>query len=188
MLIEYCWEVFQEAHVCKSVHYFYLYLPPSQCLVLCAEIGPHSYLNIHYIFWQFFVMTCSLEIFSKGVLPYAPKLFSILQYTNARYSFRTVFVVTVCRDHLQIPKLPWGNYLYIPHGDLTSFFITLGQLWASDIIVVWICLCPSVCVCCNNEIVHAITHNPLKLESPHLDQKMQNNLHKVLIVLEADWT
>ena len=44
-------------------------------------------------------------------------------------------------------------------------------------------VCPSIRVCGNNELVRAITQHPFKLESPNLDQKMQNILLKVCIVL-----
>ena len=46
-----------------------------------------------------------------------------------------------------------------------------------------VCVC--VCVClsvCQIRVVHAITHHPFKLESPTLDQKMQNILLKVPII------
>ena len=51
------------------------------------------------------------------------------------------------------------------------------------------CLRPCVCVClsvCQLLLVRAITHHPIKLGSPNLDQKMQNILLQVRIVLGAD--
>ena len=49
-------------------------------------------------------------------------------------------------------------------------------------------VCPSVHVCGNNDLVRARTHHLFKLESPNLNQKMQNILLKVPIVLGTDWT
>ena len=40
----------------------------------------------------------------------------------------------------------------------------------------------------NHKLVYVITCHPFKLESPNIDQNMQNILLKVPIVLEADWT
>ena len=50
-------------------------------------------------------------------------------------------------------------------------------------------LCVCVCVClsvCQLLLVRTITRRPFKLGSPNLDQKMQNILLKILIVLGAD--
>ena len=49
-------------------------------------------------------------------------------------------------------------------------------------------VCVSVCVCGNHELFRAITHHPFKLESPNLDQKIQNILLKIPIVLGTGWT
>ena len=53
------------------------------------------------------------------------------------------------------------------------------------------CLCLRLCVCvclsvCQLLLVRAITRHPFKLGSPNLNQKMQNILLKVPIVLGAD--
>ena len=45
-----------------------------------------------------------------------------------------------------------------------------------------------VCVSVNHELVRVIIHDPFKLVSPNLDQKMQSILLKVPIVFGADWT
>ena len=51
-----------------------------------------------------------------------------------------------------------------------------------------VCVCASVCVCvCQLLLVRAITHHTFQLESPDLDEKMQNILLKVPIVFGADW-
>ena len=49
-----------------------------------------------------------------------------------------------------------------------------------------LCLCVCVSVCVSILLVRAITNHPIKLGSPNLDQKMQNILPKVPIVLGAD--
>ena len=51
-----------------------------------------------------------------------------------------------------------------------------------------LCLCVCVYLCvCQLLLVRAITHHKFQLESPDLDEKMQNILLKVPIVLGADW-
>ena len=52
--------------------------------------------------------------------------------------------------------------------------------------------CHHLCLCvyqyvCQLLLVRAITHHTFQLESPDLDEKMQNILLKVPIVLAADW-
>ena len=50
-----------------------------------------------------------------------------------------------------------------------SLIFTRGQFWPSGIVIA--CVCGSVCVCINHELVRSITHHPVKLGSPNLDQR-----------------
>ena len=50
-----------------------------------------------------------------------------------------------------------------------AFLFTRGQFWPSGIVIA--CVCGSVCVCINHELVRTITHRPFKLGSPNLDQR-----------------
>ena len=53
-------------------------------------------------------------------------------------------------------------------------------LWPTGIVIACVCVCVFVCQLL---LVRAITHHPLELGSLNLDQKMQNILLKVPIVL-----
>ena len=61
---------------------------------------------------------------------------------------------------------------YICAAVLTPFF-TRGQFWPSGIVITCVCgsVCVCVCVCINHELVRSITHHPVKLGSPNLDQR-----------------
>ena len=56
--------------------------------------------------------------------------------------------------------------------------------WPTGIVIACVCVC--VCIC-QLLLVRMITHHTFRLESPDLDEKMQNILLKVPIVLGADW-
>ena len=56
--------------------------------------------------------------------------------------------------------------------------------WPKGIVIA--CVCVYLCVC-QLLLVRAITHHTFQLESPDLDEKMQNILLKVPIVLGAGW-
>ena len=63
------------------------------------------------------------------------------------------------------------KFTYIRCDNMCFFyrFITRGQFWPSGIVIA--CVCGSVCVCINHELVRTITHHPVKLGSPNLDQR-----------------
>ena len=58
--------------------------------------------------------------------------------------------------------------------------------WPTGIVIACVCVCVYLCVC-RRLPVRAITHHTFQLESPDLDEKMQNILLKDPIVLGADW-
>ena len=61
-------------------------------------------------------------------------------------------------------------FLKQPHVFYKIFWVfTRGQFWPSGIVIA--CVCGSVCVCINHELVRTITHHPFKLGSPNLDQR-----------------
>ena len=55
-------------------------------------------------FNNLFCITWTLDIFFKEVFPYTSRPYFILEYINAWYSCQTVFLVTLCRICLNIPK------------------------------------------------------------------------------------
>ena len=60
--------------------------------------------------------------------------------------------------------------------------------WHRGIVIACVCVCVCVYLCvCQLLLVRAITHYTFQLESPDLDEKMQNILLKVPVVLGADW-
>ena len=61
-----------------------------------------------------------------------------------------------------------ANWYKIP-----QLIITRGQFWPSGIVITCVCgsVCVCVCVCINYELVRSITHHPVKLGSPNLDQR-----------------
>ena len=56
---------------------------------------------------------------------------------------------------------------------------TRGQFWPSGIVIA--CVCGSVCVCINHELVRTITHRPFKLGSPNLDQRCKTPWFRSLL-------
>ena len=58
-------------------------------------------------------------------------------------------------------------------------------LWPTGIVIACVCVCVCLSVC-QPLLVRAITHHLLKLGSTNLDQKMQDILLKVPIVLGAN--
>ena len=63
--------------------------------------------------------------------------------------------------------------LYIRIISFNNSFFTRSQFWPKGIVVACVCLCacPSVHVCGNHLLVHAINHHPLNLRSPNLDHR-----------------
>ena len=77
-------------------------------------------------------------------------------------------------QHPTIPSVPHQLRIFTrgPFG--------LRVLWSP------LCVCVYLCVC-HLLLVRTITHHTFQLESPNLNEKMQNILLKVPIVLGADW-
>ena len=68
-----------------------------------------------------------------------------------------------------------------------SDFFYPRPFWPTGIVIacVCVCICVSVNFCLSS--VHTITHHTFQLESPDLDEKMQNILLKVPIDWGGDW-
>ena len=64
-------------------------------------------------------------------------------------------------------------YILMMVMQLLWVIFTRGQFWPSGIVVACVCPCvhPSVRVCGNHLLVHAITHRPFKLGSPNFDHR-----------------
>ena len=74
------------------------------------------------------------------------------------------------------PKLDW--------------FVTRGQFWPSGIVVACVCLsvCVSVCVCvCQPRVCPRHKSPRIQARTTKFEQKVQNNLVKVPIVLGGNW-
>ena len=99
-------------------------------------------------------------------------------------------------SYLSLHKIPAaGANVLISYLFCWGLFLNLSEIrtWISNYIH-WICyprpFWPTgiviACVC-QLLLVQMITHHTFQLESPDLDEKMQNILLKVPIVLGADW-
>ena len=105
-------------------------------------------------------------------------------HVQFRYIYWKLCVyVTICNMYLyqNMPSQPPCTYVHasplqnnaLALGDLGLLFIR-GLFWPSGIVIG--CVCVSVCVCINHELVRMITHRSLKLESPNLDHRCKNTL------------
>ena len=76
-------------------------------------------------FDNLFCITWRLGILFKEVFPYTSRLYFILEYINAWYSCRTVFLVTLCRSCLNIPT----NFIRELHTFLTwAFHVSFSSI------------------------------------------------------------
>ena len=106
----------------------------------------------------------------------------VLKSVSLGHQLYTITCMEMEHDHwdlFQVPKFFFFvvNFLYarlnskliILRCCKSHHFFTRGQFWPSGIVIA--CVCGSVCVCINHELVRTITHHPVKLGSPNLDQR-----------------
>ena len=72
--------------------------------------------------------------------------------------------------------------LYVFAAELVrpSHFFTTGDFALRILLLsASVCVCVCLCVSLNHEVVHAVTHDPLKLGSQNLEQRSLNRFMKV---------
>ena len=87
------------------------------------------------------------------------------------------YVSSVCKAFMKI----YFNYVFILPSNLNTFLPEAS--FGLRVLSLPACVRVSV----NHELISAITRHNFQLKSPNWDQKMQNILLKVPIVLGTDW-
>ena len=93
-------------HMFTKFSTLFLCISPSFMILsdVCRKSVRVLILRCLIYFNNLFYITGTLDIFLKEMFPYTSRPYFILEYINAGYSCRTVFLVTLCRICLNIPK------------------------------------------------------------------------------------